>query len=57
MYKVYSVKEGDTLDAIASNWNTDVTTLREINNFPMMYQPRLGEQIVVPAMNTTMQDM
>jgi len=56
MYKVYQIKEGDTLESIAQNLNMDVSALRQLNNFPNMYQPRLGEQIVVPIMNSSMME-
>lgn len=56
MYKVYQIKEGDTLESIAKNLNMDVSALRQLNNFPNMYQPRLGEQIVVPIMNSSMME-
>ena len=56
MYKVYQIKEGDTLESIAKNLNMDVSALRQLNNFPNMYQPRLGEQIVVPIMNSPMME-
>lgn len=53
MYKVYQIKEGDTLESIANSLNTEVSLLQELNNFPNTYQPRLGEQIVVPATTTS----
>jgi len=56
MYKVYQIKETDTLESIAKNLNMDVSALRQLNNFPNMYQPRLGEQIVVPIMNSSMME-
>lgn len=56
MYKVYQIKETDTLESIAQNLNMDVSALRQLNNFPNMYQPRLGEQIVVPIMNSSMME-
>lgn len=49
MYTIYNVMYGDTLDAIATYYNTDVSTLREINNFPNNYQVSMGDQIIVPA--------
>lgn len=53
MYKVYQVQENDTLESIANRFNTTVEQLSQINNFPMNYQPRLGEQIVVPMVEET----
>ncbi|MBQ4633962.1 MAG: LysM peptidoglycan-binding domain-containing protein [Bacilli bacterium] len=49
MYTIYNVMYGDTLDEIATYYNTDVSTLREINNFPNNYQVSMGDQIIVPA--------
>lgn len=48
MYTIYNVGYGDSLEKIASYYNTDVETLKEINNYPDNYSVSMGEQVIVP---------
>ena len=48
MYTIYNVGYGDSLEKIASYYNTDVETLKEINNYPDNYSVSMGDQVIVP---------
>ena len=48
MYYIYVVNKGDTLTTIAQEFDTDVSTLYEINNFSVGYIIKEGDKIIVP---------
>lgn len=50
MYEVYTIKEQDTLDSIANQFDTTVGVLLQINGFGQGYQLVPGKEIVVPVM-------
>ena len=45
MYKIYKVKNGDTLESIARKFNTSVNNLRDINGIDYI---SMGQMIIVP---------
>lgn len=45
MYKIYKVKNGDTLESIARKFNTSVNNIRDINGIDYI---SLGQMIIVP---------
>lgn len=49
MYEIYTVKEQDTLDKIANQYNTTVGVLAQINGFEQEYVLLPGNKIVVPV--------
>lgn len=51
MYKIYTVKEGETLDSISNQIGISVEELRRINNLPFNYTFKADEQIIVPNKN------
>lgn len=53
MYKIYTVLENETLSSIAQNFKTSVAELRKINDFPINYEVKTGEQIIVPSSRTS----
>ena len=48
MYDKYTVKEGETLESIASNYNIDVNKLKDINNIDDV---REGIELIIPTNN------
>ena len=56
MYSYYVVKSGDTLESIASRFNTTVYQLRIINNLSNNKVLRPGEVITVPISRPLVQD-
>jgi len=50
---VYTVQEGDTLGLIASNFNTTVELLVEVNNITDPNALQVGEELIIPAPGTT----
>lgn len=55
MYAIYRVKEGDTLDSVASNYGVTVDELVNINGGVSDYVIKPGDYIVVP--NKTAENM
>lgn len=55
MYAIYRVKEGDTLDSVASNYGVTVDELANINGGVSDYVIKPGDYIVVP--NKTAENM
>ena len=49
MYEIYTVKEQDTLDKIANQYNTTVGVLAQINGFEQEYVLLPGNKIIVPV--------
>lgn len=49
MYEIYTIKEGDTLESIASMYRTTVGILRQINGIMDSYGVRPNTQIIVPV--------
>ena len=52
MYKIYTVKKGDTLNSIANEFQTTPTELKRINSFLPLEPLSIDTQIIVPN-NTT----
>lgn len=52
MYKIYIVEPGETLESIASDLNVTLDTLYDINGFGVNRILQVGDQIIVPAVNT-----
>jgi LysM repeat protein len=50
---VYTVQEGDTLGSIASNFNTTVELLVEVNNIADPNSLQVGQELIIPAPGTT----
>lgn len=50
MYEVYTVKEQDTLESIANQFDTTVEVLSQINGFQQGYGLVPGNRIVVPVL-------
>ena len=48
MFDKYSLKNGETLESVAKIFNTNVETLKEINNIYFDDQVRAGMDIIVP---------
>lgn len=48
MYDKYSLKKGETLESVATLFNTNVQTLKDINNIYFDDQIRVGMDIIVP---------
>lgn len=48
VYDRYKIKEGDTLDKIASDFNTTTEVLKNINNLFYLDEARVGLDIIVP---------
>lgn len=49
MYKIYTVKDSETLSSIANKLRISVDELRKINGFSRNYEIKLNEQIIVPS--------
>lgn len=52
MYKIYIVEPGETLESIASDLKVSLDTLYDINGFGPNRILQVGDQIIVPAVNT-----
>ena len=48
MFDRYSLKKGENLESVARLFNTDIETLKEINNIYFNDQIRVGSDIIVP---------
>lgn len=48
MYDKYLIRYGDTLSKIAKKFNTEETTIMELNNIPFPDMIREGKEIIVP---------
>ena len=48
MYDKYLIRYGDTLSKIARKFNTQETTIMELNNIPFPDMIREGKEIIVP---------
>lgn len=48
MFDRYSLKSGETLESVAKMFNTNVETLKDINNIYFEDQVRQGMDIIVP---------
>ena len=48
MFDRYSLKSGETLDSVAKMFNTNIETLKDINNIYFEDQVRQGMDIIVP---------
>lgn len=48
MYDKYLIRYGDTLSTIAKKFNTEETTIMELNNIPFPDMIREGKEIIVP---------
>ena len=49
MYKIYNVKSGENIDAIARKMEATSDAIRKINGFRSDYEVKFGEQLVVPS--------
>lgn len=49
MYRIYQIVEENSLDDIASKFNTDVNTLKQINGISDDYVVRMGNYLIVPV--------
>ena len=49
MYKIYTVKNSDTIISIANKLRITPDELRKINGFPRSYEVKVGEQIIIPS--------
>ncbi len=49
MYDKYLIKHGDTLKSIAEKFNTDESSILELNNIPFPDMIREGREIIVPV--------
>lgn len=52
MYKIYIVEPGETIESIARNLKVSLDTLYDINGFNPNRKLEVGDQIIVPAVNT-----
>ena len=52
MYKIYIVEPGETIETIAANLNISPNVLYDINGFRPNQMLQVGDQIIVPAVNT-----
>lgn len=55
-YVTYVVKRGDSLSSIASNFNTNVNAIKQINNLPSD-TIMIGQQLLVPSNNEDVQEI
>lgn len=53
MYRIYQIVEENSLDDIASKFNTDVNTLKQINGISDDYVVRMGNYLIVPVSEST----
>lgn len=51
MYNIYKIKNGDSLESIANNFNTTMEVLIDINDLNNRENLKVGDDIVVPANN------
>ena len=56
MYKIYKIKEGDTLESIARMNNTTVDMLLEINGINKSYNPIANTYLIVPTVQEQLFD-
>ena len=47
-YKVYIVREGDTIETICSKYNIDINDIKEYNN---INEINVGDKIIIPQIN------
>ena len=47
-YKVYIVREGDTIETICSKYNVNVNDIKEYNN---INEINIGDKIIIPQIN------
>lgn len=47
-YKVYIVREGDTIETICSKYNVDINDIKEYNN---INEINVGDKIIIPQIN------
>lgn len=52
MYKIYIVEPGETIETIARNLNVTEDLLKQINGFDGNTSLQVGDQIIVPKINT-----
>lgn len=52
MYKIYIVEPGETIETIATNLNISPNVLYDINGFRPNQMLQVGDQIIVPSVNT-----
>ncbi len=48
MFDKYSLKKGESLESVAKKFQTNVETLKDINNIYLIDQLRVGKDIIVP---------
>ncbi len=51
MYKIYTVKDGEDILAIANKVGISPTEIRKINGFPENYEVSMGEQLIIPSIS------
>ena len=56
MYKIYKIREGDTLESIAKKYNTTLETLYEINGIDKNYKVKPDAYIIVPTVREQLFD-
>ena len=44
-YKVYIVREGDTIESICNKYNVDISNIKEYNNIENI---NIGDKIIIP---------
>ena len=49
MYRIYQIKNGDTLETIANKYGTTVDALKAINGLPERYVAKPNGYIIVPV--------
>ena len=56
MYKIYKIKDGDTLESIAKMYNTTLDILYEINGINKNYKVEPGAYLIVPTVREQLFD-
>jgi len=51
VYKIYTVKDGEDILAIANKVGISPTEIRKINGFPENYEVSMGEQLIIPSIS------
>lgn len=51
MYEIYTIKFGDSIDSILSNYNTDMEELIKLNGVIDLNNLKEGMKIIVPTLN------
>ena len=51
MYKIYTVKDGEDILAIANKVGISPAEIRKINGFPENYEVSMGEQLIIPSIS------